>query len=337
MRAPPTELSASLLTAITAEGRQLRVRPDEEGWIDLQELASVLTLTTGRPVTRDAILHASRGVPVSECNGTAIRLRSAGRRRRGWVPDILFHATTADQVARLKPGQDLNASRGRQLFLSPDEAQAWRAAHRLRGEPIVLAVDTLRARRAGYRFHRGRNHGLYTAGRIPTRHVLNLRDGFDVQLSAGGVPVRQGPDGQLQMALVQVVRRSGVTWEVAKGKLEPGETPEAAAEREVGEELGVEVPLRVIRSIGEVRYGFLAPGGMPRLKTIYLYFLQAESPLTRFAPAHAEGIGAVGWFSAERACQIVTHTSLQPLMKRAKDLALRYGVTPDPQLVPPSR
>ena len=45
-----------------------------------------------------------------------------------------------------------------------------------------------------------------------------------------------GPDGPELM--IQVRRRSGLTWEVAKGKLEPGESPWQAAIREVQEEIG---------------------------------------------------------------------------------------------------
>ena len=86
--------------------------------------------------------------------------------------------------------------------------------------------------------------------------------------SAGGLPVRIGPDGVPRVALVRVTRKSGVTWEVAKGKLESGEVPEEAAVREVREEMGLPCELRVTRDLGRIRYGFQAPGGLPRLKTI---------------------------------------------------------------------
>jgi 8-oxo-dGTP diphosphatase len=56
-------------------------------------------------------------------------------------------------------------------------------------------------------------------------------------LAAGGIVLRQG-----QTPLVAVVRlRKGNEWCLPKGKLDHGETPRAAAEREVVEETGHDV------------------------------------------------------------------------------------------------
>src|SRR6266699_2827852 len=56
-------------------------------------------------------------------------------------------------------------------------------------------------------------------------------------LAAGGIVLRQG-----QTPLVAVVRlRKRNEWVLPKGKLDDGETPRAAAEREVVEETGHEV------------------------------------------------------------------------------------------------
>ena len=46
------------------------------------------------------------------------------------------------------------------MFLSDDESQAWRAAHRMGGEPRVLYVDTVRQRRRRLKLQRNRR-GLY--------------------------------------------------------------------------------------------------------------------------------------------------------------------------------
>jgi 8-oxo-dGTP pyrophosphatase MutT (NUDIX family) len=123
------------------------------------------------------------------------------------------------------------------------------------------------------------------------------------------------------MALIRVVRKSGVTWEVAKGKLEPGEPPEWAGIREVQEEMGIDNDFAVRGLVGLVRYGFLAPGGLPRLKTIYLYLLEPVGGVeSAFRPSTREGIRDVKWFSAEEAVEAVTHTRLRPLMRRAREV-----------------
>ncbi len=236
-------------------------------------------------------------------------------------PDILYHGTTSELASRILETGRLQAPGGRRLYLSHDEGQAWRAAHRLRGEPVVLYVDALRARRAGTTFVRNRHNNLWQVSPIPSMHLLNLQPGFGVQLSAGGIPVRRTPSGRFEVALIQVARRSGTTWEVAKGKLEIGETPEASALREVIEETGMTAELRITRFVQQIRYGFLAPGGLPRLKTVYLYLMEVTGECD-FKPAAAEGIGQVRWFPLEEGVRAVTHPSLVPAMRRARDMLL---------------
>jgi hypothetical protein len=81
--------------------------------------------------------------------------------------------------------------------------------------------------------------------------------------------------------------------------------------------MGVAVPLHITRYLGIVRYGFLAPGGQPRLKTVHLFLMEPEGPMEAFVPSHREGIGAVRWFSLDDAARVVTHSSLVPVIRRA--------------------
>jgi 8-oxo-dGTP pyrophosphatase MutT (NUDIX family) len=68
----------------------------------------------------------------------------------------------------------------------------------------------------------------------------------ELVLAAGGVVWRHGPDGQVEVVLVHRPRYDD--WSLPKGKLDPGETDEQAALREVQEEttlrarLGPELP-----------------------------------------------------------------------------------------------
>jgi 8-oxo-dGTP pyrophosphatase MutT (NUDIX family) len=309
------------------------IRPSNlSDWVHLAEVCTTLSEMVQAPVTPNQLLQlTSHGLQFDVDRGMVRAAPNTREHRQSTLPDILFHATTEQQLlGALEQGQLTTNSR-RRLIFSSDEIQAWRAAHRLQGAARVLCIDTLRARRAGTRFQRNRHNGLYSAQTVPTRHVLNLRDGFDFQLSAGGIPVRKGADGVIRMALIQVKRRSGVTWEIAKGKLEEGETPELAAVREVREEMGVETHFDLVRMVGQVRYGFLAPGGLPRLKTIYLYLITPREEMDTFVPSEREGIGAVAWFTPEEAARAVTHSSLVPLMQRARDLVQKYGLDPAPR------
>ncbi len=70
-----------------------------------------------------------------------------------------------------------------------------------------------------------------------------------------------------------------------------------------------------------VRYGFMAPGGLPRLKTVFLYLMEPDEDITTdFRPATREGIGEVRWFTPREACDVVRHSSLVPMMHRALSL-----------------
>ncbi len=238
---------------------------------------------------------------------------SRGHRNGGaQTPDILFYGCTVPQAMRASEAGRLKVGGNRPLYLSGTEAHAWRVAHRHDEAPEVLYVDAGRARRAGVHFWRGRN-GLWLTEKLPARFVLNLQAGFREQFSAGGIIVRDGVEGP-ELLLVSCRRGAGVMWEIAKGKLEPGESPMETAKREVLEEMGIQVSLEITNSLGVARYGFRTPEGEPRLKTLFVYLMRSEPCPENFQPALLEGIEEVRWFSLEEACRRVTHGSLRPLM-----------------------
>ncbi len=249
----------------------------------------------------------------------ARRPRNRTGRRGPCPPDILYHATTLDRAERARARGVLEIGGGRPVFLSRSESQAWQVAHRQSGEPVVLYIDAARARQLRRcRFERNRQ-GLWQASSVPVGHVLNLREGFAEQASAGGIPVWHGRVGA-ELLLIQVQRRHRRTWEVAKGKLEPGESPAAAAVREVREEAGIPCDLEIRQELGFVRYGFTTPDHEPRLKTLHMYLMDAPE---RFDPAllrpiGGEGITGVDWFPVDEATRLVAHRSLRPLMRRVR-------------------
>ncbi|RME29096.1 MAG: NUDIX domain-containing protein [Deltaproteobacteria bacterium] len=252
--------------------------------------------------------------------------RSRTGNRGPCPPDILYHATTRDRAERARVRGVLEVGGGRPVFLSSAESQAWQVAHRLHGEPVVLYVDAARARQLRRcRFARNRQ-GLWQVRSVPLRHVLNLRPGFAEQASAGGIPVWEGGAGP-ELLLIQVQRRNRRTWEVAKGKLEPGESPAAAAIREVREEAGIPCDLVIRQELGFVRYGFTTPDQEPRLKTLHMFLMDAPERFdpARLRPIGGEGITGVDWFPVEEATRLVAHRSLRPLMRRVEALLSGRG------------
>jgi 8-oxo-dGTP pyrophosphatase MutT (NUDIX family) len=246
--------------------------------------------------------------------------RRAPPRSLGSPPDILYHATSERRVRKLQARGALEVRGGRPVYLSRHEGQAWQVAHRQVEDPLVLYVDVSRAQRDGCRFEKN-GQGLWQTEAVPLRHVLNLRPNFAEQVSAGGIPVYFGPEGP-ELALIKVQRRSGITWEVAKGKLEQGESPVLAAAREIQEEMGRNMGLRPIETLGYIRYGFQTPDGQPRLKTLHMFLFDTPERATDWAPPAREGVLEVGWFAPELAARLVTHRSLRPLMRRVCHLLL---------------
>ncbi len=227
---------------------------------------------------------------------------------------MLYHATTASAVEEAVRRGILEGPGGRPVVLAERESAAWKVAHRLPEEGRVLVVDASRARQRGVRFRSGRQ-GLVLADGIPSRFVLNLHPRFGRQVSAGGLLVRDGPDGP-EVTLVRCRRGPYATWEVAKGKLEAGERPEETAARELIEELGLDEPVEIVEPIGEARYAFRTPGGDPRLKILHLFLARTPSSSPTFRPARGEGIVEVRWFPVEVAARRVGQPSLVPVMAR---------------------
>ncbi len=94
---------------------------------------------------------------------------------------------------------------------------------------------------------------------------------------AGRVLLTRRPPGRVRAGL----------WEFPGGKVRPGESPEEALERELREELGLEV--RVIREVARVRHAY------PEL-TIELLLFEVEAWNSPRSLENQE----IGWFYPER-------------------------------------
>ncbi len=246
--------------------------------------------------------------------------RSSKKRRRpsSQPPELLFHGTSLSQMKRARDEGMLARHNGQDVYLSTSESQAWKVAHRLNREPVVLVVEARRAERDGVSFRRGRG-GLFLTKGVPSRHVLNLGDGYGEQFSAGGFLVRQ-QEGEMQVALVSCRRGRRDSWEIAKGKLEAGETPQESAKREIQEEMGFTATLEVLHDLGVVHYAFHVPGTGPRLKRLHVYVFRAEPEPVTFEPREEEGIQEVRWFPIDEARRLVPHPSLRPVLTRLAHL-----------------
>ncbi|MEM1041070.1 MAG: NUDIX hydrolase [Bacteroidota bacterium] len=123
--------------------------------------------------------------------------------------------------------------------------------------------------------------------------------------AAGGLVVRHDAGVPGEPLLLLIFRRGA--WDLPKGKLDPGETVEACALREVREEVGVE-RLRIVRPAGTTVHGYPHKNRYA-VKTTHWYVM--ETPERTFTPEACEGIEAVEWVPWSEAVGRLGYASLR--------------------------
>ena len=93
------------------------------------------------------------------------------------------------------------------------------------------------------------------------------------ETSAGGLVLDSAEAAEARAALIgRIDRRGRLLWSLPKGHVEPGETAEDAAVREVAEETGITG--RVVATLGTIDFWFVAEGRRIH-KTVHHYLLLA--------------------------------------------------------------
>ena len=69
---------------------------------------------------------------------------------------------------------------------------------------------------------------------------------------SGVIIIPRWPDGDYEMVKIQRVPSMGISIEFPRGGVEPGETPQVAALRELVEETGLRADLRTLHHVGQV-------------------------------------------------------------------------------------
>ena len=113
--------------------------------------------------------------------------------------------------------------------------------------------------------------------------------------AAGGVVFRGGDDGEVEVLLVHRPRYDD--WTLPKGKLEPGETHEQAAIREVEEETGLRCELG--RELPPTSY----LDGKGRPKTVRYWSMR---PLAGSFLPHRE-VDEIRWLPLHAARELLSH------------------------------
>jgi len=132
-------------------------------------------------------------------------------------------------------------------------------------------------------------------------------------LAAGGIVTQRG-----NASLIAVVRlRKRNEWVLPKGKLDDGETPRAAAQREVLEETGHEVSVHEF--LGTLAY---EAGGRP--KVVHYWRMEADREQTREL---MRDVKAVAWLPLDEALDRLTRSHEQAFLSEVGPLAIEAAAT----------
>jgi 8-oxo-dGTP diphosphatase len=137
------------------------------------------------------------------------------------------------------------------------------------------------------------------------------------EISAGGLVVRRGARGFEALIAEQLDRNSGRRMiRLPKGRLDPGETLEQAALREVREEVGVAA--RILAPLGDVSYTFFERRVGRQIAKRVHYYLMAH----RAGEAHAADgeMVAVEWCALAEAERRMSFDAERDIVSRGRAL-----------------
>ena len=135
------------------------------------------------------------------------------------------------------------------------------------------------------------------------------------EVSAGGVVYRREEDDDLEVLLAaRRTRRGDLAWGLAKGGIEPDESIEDAAVREVLEETGIEAEIEA--SLGETRYFYVWDDVRVR-KVVHFFLMRAVGGDTN---DHDDEMEDVRWFPLDRALKRAAYRGEREVLTRAAEL-----------------
>ncbi|HEX6279638.1 MAG TPA: NUDIX hydrolase [Pyrinomonadaceae bacterium] len=135
------------------------------------------------------------------------------------------------------------------------------------------------------------------------------------QISAGGVAYRM-IDRDAHIAVIRTSTEG--RWQLPKGLIDPGETPEITALREVREEAGIDC--EIVRPVGDIEYWFVAAydGVKKRYhKKVHFFFMKY---LNGSVDDHDDEVAEARWEPIASALDLLAFKSEKELVEKAKGL-----------------
>ena len=125
--------------------------------------------------------------------------------------------------------------------------------------------------------------------------------------TAGGVIYRRNEAGQIEILLIQDAKNR---WTIPKGHIEPGETAQQTAKREIGEEAGLK-DVKVIGWLGKINFRYRRIDKLV-LMTTQVYLVKALGDTD--AIQKEEWMNDIRWFSFVEALDAIEYEDIEKLI-----------------------
>ena len=129
--------------------------------------------------------------------------------------------------------------------------------------------------------------------------------------TAGGVVYRHNKDGKIEILLIQDAKDR---WTIPKGHIEEGETAQQAAEREIGEEAGLN-KVEVLGWLGKIHFRYRRMNTLV-LMTTQIYLVKAKGDTD--AIKKEEWMNGIKWFEFNDALEKIEYEDIGKLMLLAR-------------------
>jgi ADP-ribose pyrophosphatase YjhB (NUDIX family) len=131
------------------------------------------------------------------------------------------------------------------------------------------------------------------------------------EFSAGGVVVRETPDGPEVILAARRTRSGELAWGLPKGMVEEGERVEDAAVREVREETGLEA--RVLGRLEDIEYWYVWEGVRVHKRVAFFAMAATGGDVSE----HDHEMEEVRWFPLDRAESMASFRKERSLLRQA--------------------
>lgn len=148
------------------------------------------------------------------------------------------------------------------------------------------------------------------------------------EASAGGVVIRENA-GSWEVAVIRPHGRN--LWALPKGHVDPGETPEQTAAREVREETGLTATL--VASLGEIRYVYQFRGQRIFKRVHFYLFRYQAGELGVLPPGPRVEVDEARWVPLAQLVPVLGYKGEKSIAARAVRL-LRAGDSTPPGKLP---